>query len=387
MDGPRDATAERHEVLVVGAGPAGLAVGAMLRRGGADVLLVEASERIGDSWRRHYDRLRLHTVRWLSALPGLPIPREYGKWVPRDRVVEYLEAYARRFDLSVRTSTPVERLERVGDGWVARTPAGDLHAAHVVVATGFNREPSLPDWPGWERFRGELRHSVDYRNATPYRGSRVLVVGTGNSGAEIAVDLVHGGAEVLLSVRTGPHIMRRDVLGFPSQTLGVAMRRLPPRVVNRLQRGVQRIAIGDLTPFGMPPPSPRGMYTRLLEDSAVPILDVGLVRLLKERRVRVVAAVERFEDDEVVLADGSRARVDAVIAATGFRRGLESLVGHLGLLDDHGRPIVHGARTHPAAPDLHFIGFSNPISGNLREIAIDAKKIARAISSRVRAAA
>ena len=376
-----------HDVLIVGAGPAGLAVGAMLRRRGADVVLLDAAERIGDSWRRHYDRLRLHTVRWLSGLPGMPIPREYGKWVQRDRVVEYLESYARRFGLRVRTSTPVERVERVDDAWVARTPRGDVRSEHVVVATGFNREPFVPDWPGRDGFAGDVLHSSAYRNAAPYRGKRVLVVGTGNSGAEIAVDLVAAGAEVVLSVRTGPHIMRRDVLGFPSQTLGVAMRRLPPRVVNRLQRGVQRIAIGDLTRYGMPAPSSRGMYTRLLEDGAVPILDVGLVRLLKQRRVRVVAAVERFDREEVVLGDGSRVRVEAVIAATGFRRGLEPLVGHLGILDARGRPLVHGPSTHPSAPNLYFIGFSNPISGNLREIAIDARKIARAIAPRLRVAA
>ncbi|HWC31710.1 MAG TPA: NAD(P)/FAD-dependent oxidoreductase, partial [Actinomycetota bacterium] len=341
MDERRGTTPERHDVLVVGAGPAGLAAGAMLSRRGAEVVLLDAAARVGDGWRRHYDRLRLHTVRWLSGLPGMPIPREYGKWVPRDRVADYLEAYARRFALQVRTSAPVNRLDRDGGGWTAATPAGAIRADHVVVATGFNREPYLPGWPGRDGFRGELVHSSAYRTPAPYRRRRVLVVGTGNSGAEIAVDLADAGAEVVLSVRTGPHIMRRDLFGFPSQTLGVAMRRLPPRVVDRLQRGVQRVAIGDLERYGMPPPSRRGMYTRLLEESAVPILDVGLVRLLKQRRVRVVAAVERLDGDDVVLADGSRVRVDAIVAATGFRRGLEPLVGHLGVLDDRGRPLVH----------------------------------------------
>ncbi|HEX2032173.1 MAG TPA: NAD(P)/FAD-dependent oxidoreductase [Actinomycetota bacterium] len=373
------------EALVVGAGPAGLAAGAMLRRRGVDVLLVDRGGAIGDSWRQHYERLHLHTVRWLSNLPGLPIPRAEGKWVAKEGVVRYLEAYARHAALDVRLGTEVRRLERTGDGWIARTNAGDISARAVIIATGYNRVPVLPPWAGRETFTGELIHSSAYRNPGPYRGKDVLVVGTGNSGAEIAVDLVDGGAaRVMISVRTPPNIMRRDIAGFPSQLLGVALRRLPPPVVDRMAAVVRRVAIGDLRPYGLPPP-PRGTYTGLREHDRVPILDIGLVRLLKRRQVQVVPAVRAFDGADVVLADGSRLRPDAVIAATGFERGLDDLVGHLGILGPHGRPVVNGPATDPRAADLYFIGFSNPISGNLREVGIDARKIARAIARRRRA--
>jgi putative flavoprotein involved in K+ transport len=367
------------EVVVVGAGPAGLAAGAVLRERGIEPLLLESSAAIGDSWRRHYDRLHLHTVRWLSGLPGFPIPKQEGKWVSRDGVVRYLQAYAKHHGLNIRFRTEAKRIDRTNGSWSVYTQDEALSAESVVMASGYNRRPSMPAWPGAEVFTGELLHSVDYRNARPYAGKDVLVVGTGNSGAEIAVDLVEGGArEVTIAVRTPPNIMRRDIKGFPSQVTGVLMRRLPPRVVDTLARGMRRISIGDLRPYGLPPP-PKGLYTRLNEEGSIPILDVGLVDLLKARKVRAVAAVTAFAGDEVVLADGERISPDAVIAATGFERGLEDIVGHLGVLGDLGRPVVRGDTTHPNAPALYFIGYSNPISGYLREVGIEARKIGRAI--------
>jgi hypothetical protein len=159
------------------------------------------------------------------------------------------------------------------------------------------------------------------------------------------------------------------------------MRRLPSRVVDSLAAATRRLTVGDLRPYGLPAPR-RGTYTRVREDDRIPILDVGLIDMLKRRQVRVVGAVEGFDGPEVVLVDGERLRADAVIAATGFRRGLEEVVGHLGILGPHGRPVVHGPVTHPDAPNLYFIGYTNPLSGNLRELGIDARKIARAVSRR-----
>jgi putative flavoprotein involved in K+ transport len=264
-----------------------------------------------------------------------------------------------------------------------RSKDGDLRARFLVVATGFNHDPVLPDWRGRESFTGELVHSADYRNPRPYRGKEVLVVGTGNSGAEIAVDLVGGGARiVMISVRTPPNILRRDLGGVPSQAIGVAIRRLPVRAIDRIAAVAQRLTVGDLTRYGMPAPT-AGLGTRVGQDS-IPILDVGLIGMLKRRRVTVVPAVVGFDGADVLLADGRRIAPDAVIAATGFRRALEELVGDYGLVGPNGRPIVHGDRTHPSAPNLYFIGFTNPISGNLREVGIDARRIARAVSAAAR---
>ena len=366
-------------VGVIGAGPAGLAAAAMLKAEGMPLVVLEQSSSVGTIWQGHYDRLHLHTARTLSDLPGLGFPRRYGRWVPRDGVVSYLEDYARRHGIEIRFETTVVRVEPHDGRWLLRTERGEpVEVDRVVVATGFNRRPYLPDWEGREDYKGELVHASSYRNPAPYRGKEVLVVGAGNSGAEIAIDLVEGGAaSVGLSVRTPPQIFPRQALGIPAQAIGICIPHLPVPVGDRLLTLLQRVFVGDLSRFGMPRAEHRP-YSDYLERNAVPLLDIGLVRALKRRELQVVPAVESFEDGGVVLSDGSRVRPDAVIAATGYRRDLEPLVGHLGVLGPTGRPLVHGAATHPDAPRLHFIGFTNPITGNLRELGIQARGIAAA---------
>src|SRR5918995_3043295 len=177
------------DAIVIGGGAAGLAAAAMLKRRGLEPVVLERGPEVGWSWYGRYDRLHLHTVRWLSGLPGHRIPRRYGRWPSRERVCEYLRDYAERHGLDVRCGIEAERVERTADGWRVETTAGPLEAARVVVATGYNAQPVVPDWPGKDAFPGTLIHSSIYRNAEPFRGQEVLVVGAGNSAAEIAVDL------------------------------------------------------------------------------------------------------------------------------------------------------------------------------------------------------
>jgi putative flavoprotein involved in K+ transport len=364
-------------IVVVGAGPAGLACAATLQRYGEHVVVFERGD-VGAAWRTRYDRLQLHTVRWLSCLPGYRIPRAFGKWPSRDRVIEYLQRYADRTALVVRTGIEARRVDRDIAGWRVVTTAGVIDAERVVVATGHSNVPYLPDWPG--TFAGEIVHSADYRNPAPYVGRRVLVVGAGNSGAEIAVDVADGGAaEILLAVRTPPSIVRRDTLGFPSQVLGIATARLPVSVVDRIAGTIRRISIPDLTPYGLP--APARPYSEFLRRRVIPILDVGLVEAVRSGRIRVVGALERFEDGAAVLADGTQLEVDAVIAATGYRTALGPLVGHLGVLDDRGEPLVHGAQEHPGAPGLHFVGYQVTLGGTFRVVGIQAKQLARAVAA------
>jgi putative flavoprotein involved in K+ transport len=345
-------------------------------------LVLERDDSIAPAWRTHYERLHLHTVRWLSHLPGYPIPRRYGRWVARDRVVQYLEAYARHHGLDIRLGTEVRRIDRDGAAWRLATDGGGLAAPYVVIATGHNHTPFIPRWPGTEGFEGKLVHSKSYRSAAPYRGRDVLVVGTGNTGAEIALDLVeHGAARVRVSVRTPPNIVPRAALGLPGQAVGVLIRRLPPRVADAIIRNNQRTFIGDLSGHGLPMP-PHGVYSHLLETGGLPILDIGFARAVRRAQIEIVGAVEGFDGDDVLLSGSERITPEVVIAATGFRRGLEPLVGHLGVLNAVGRPVVHGPYSHRDAPGLHFIGFSDPISGMFREINIDAWKIACAIANR-----
>jgi putative flavoprotein involved in K+ transport len=367
---------DRFTTAVVGSGPAGLASAALLLRSGQEVVVLERGE-VGEAWATRYDRLRLHTVRWLSSLPGYRMPRKLGKWPSRDSVREYLRDYAVRSGIAVRTGVEVTQIVRVDGGWRLGTSTGDVEADRVVVATGHSNQPCMPDWPG--EFAGEIVHSADYRNARPYAGRRVLVVGAGNSGAEIAVDVADGGAtEVFLAVRTPPHIVRRDTLGFPSQVLGIATGHLPVPVVDRIASTMRRISIPDLAPYGLP--APRRPYSDFLVRRVIPIVDVGLVDAVQRGRVRVVAALDRFEGGTAVLADGAALAVDAVIAATGYRTGLEALVGHLGVLDERGEPLVHGPEQHPRAPGLHFVGYQVTLGGTFRLVGIEAKLVTKQLS-------
>ncbi|GAA2449465.1 NAD(P)/FAD-dependent oxidoreductase [Streptomyces mauvecolor] len=369
-------------VYVIGAGPGGLAVAAELRARGVRAVVLEKSDSVAASWRRHYDRLHLHTTRRLSALPGLRIPRRFGRWVSRDDVVRYLEKYADFHELEIVTGVEVERIERgPGDeGWVLYATGGRrLSTSRVVVATGYNHTPYVPEWAGAETYTGELVHASRYRNPAPYAGRDVLVVGAGNTGAEIAADLADGGAgRVRLAVRTPPHILRRSTAGWPAQATGILVRRLPVRLVDRAASVTERLSVPDLSAYGLPRPA-GGLYSRVRE-GAIPVQDVGLIDAVRGGRVSPVAAVESFEGGKVVLADGARISPEVVICATGYGRGLSALVGHLGVLDSRGRPLAHGARTVPGSPGLHFTGFTNPISGMLRELSLDATRIAKTLA-------
>jgi putative flavoprotein involved in K+ transport len=371
---------ERHEIVIVGAGSAGLATAALLKERGLSPVVLEAGPEPGAAWRDRYDRLRLHTPRLLSGLPGLRIPRRYGRWVARDDLIEYLHAYVDAHALDVRTGTTVERIDPGEDGsWLLRTPGGTIAAGSVVVATGYNGAPFVPEWPGRDAFPGELLHSSQYRNPEPFRNRDVLVVGAGNSGAEIAHDVADGGARSSrLSVRTPPQIVRRATAGVPAQLIGMAIKRMPPHWVDPISKTQRKLSIPDLAAQGLPRPE-QGIRSAFVATGTTPILDVGIVDAVRRGRVQVVAAVERFDGADVVLADGSRVAPDAVIAATGFRAGLDGLVGHLGVLGPHGRPLETDG---PAAlPGLWFVGFVPTLGGQLREGSIAAGKVAAAVAA------
>ena len=376
---------ESRQVYVIGGGPAGLAAAAELRRRGMHPVILERGERVGTSWRAGYDRLHLHTVRGLSGLPGFGIPRAAGRWPSRDAVIDYLERYRARHELEVRGSTEVERIDAAGaqDGegirWVIHTTAGErLPARSVVVATGHAHTPYVPDWPGLESYTGQLRHAREYRNPVPFTGLDVLVVGVGNSGSEIAVDLAEGGARrVWIAVRTPPQIVRRNIGGWPAHATGILVSRLPATLVDPVARLQRRLTIPDLTRYGLPLPDD-GLLSRVRHVGEVPLQDVGFIEAVRGGTVTPVAAVTGFDGDKVLLADGSALNVQAVIAATGYRRGLERMVGQLGVLDKGGLPKVSGGA--PAAPGLFFLGYTVSLRGMLRDIAADARRVAPAVA-------
>jgi cation diffusion facilitator CzcD-associated flavoprotein CzcO len=367
-----------REVVVVGAGAAGLATAARLRRRRIEAVVLDRADEVGSSWRGRYDGVRLNTVRWLSGMPGMRIPRSAGPWPSRDEYVSYLERYAERLD--IRTGVGVERIDRTADGYRLETSAGTLTARFVVVATGYDNTPVLPDWPGRDEFTGELLHSSRYRNAAPFRGRDVLVVGSGNTGLEIAAELVEAGAaSVRVAMRTPPNILRRNMFGMPSTLMAWLSMRQPGFVVDRVGVLLQRLLWGDLTRYGIGRP-PYGIATELKVKGLGPVLDTGFIEGVKSGRIEVVRAVESFDRPDVVLRGTERIQPDVVIAATGYRMGLERLVGHLGVLTPSGRPRNVDGRAHQDAPRLYFVGFWLPLVGQLPAMPRTSRRVARDVA-------
>lgn len=371
------------EAVVIGGGPAGLGAAGALKRRAIEPLVLERAPAVGEAWRQRYDGLRLNTVSWMSGLPGMRIPRRYGRWPTRDEYVSYLEQYAAEQRLDVRTGTSVRRVDRAEIGYRVRTEGDSIGARYVVVATGYDHSPRIPDWPGREGFDGEVIHSSAFQNAMPFAGRHVLVVGLGNSGLEIAVQLLEAdSASVSVSIRSAPNIGRREIFGVPGTvfaSVGAGMSAVGlTGLVDRGGSLVQRLLWGDLRSLGIPPP-PYGVGTEMKVKGLGPVADCGFIDALREGQLRVVPALEGFEGDEAVLRDGERLRPDAVIAATGYGRGLEALVGHLGVLGRGGLPEVTGGQSHPLAPGLYFNGYRLPLPGVLPAMRRSSVEIAKAI--------
>lgn len=339
----------RHAV-VIGAGSAGLASAVALRGKGFAVTVLERGAAPGQSWRERYDGLRLNTVRALSGLPGLGIPRRHGTWPRAGDFADYLASYAEHHGLPIRTRSEVVRVDQ---GWRVTVHTGEVLAADVVVvATGFAAEPVLPEW-----FHQGMLHATDYRNPEPFRGRRVLVVGAGNSGAEIAVELLGHAAEVTMSVRTPPLLIPSS----PAlQYLGALAGRLPAGLKDKASIDTHRRHYADLAAHGLPVPS-EGAFTRFARDGQAPTAERGLANAVRSGRIRIVPAVKDVADGVVRLADGAELLPDAVIAATGYRPAHTALLGHL----------------DPAAPGLFVVGAPS-VDGGLREHATQADAVAAA---------
>jgi cation diffusion facilitator CzcD-associated flavoprotein CzcO len=359
--------------VVVGAGPAGLAAAACLKRRGVDSIVLEAGSALATSWRNHYARLRLHTVKQHSSLPGLPFPVEVPRYPTRAQVVDYLEQYAARFGIAPRTGEPVSRIAAQGDRLVVDSARGRYRAPVVVVATGHNRLPNPDRIADQERFRGEILHAARYHDGAPYAGRRILVVGAGNTGAEIALDLLEHGASPSLSVRTPINVVPRDFLGLPMQVTSLRLRRLPIRMRDRIGRIVSRLAFGNLVRHGLLRPA-LGPLSSIALRRRIPLIDVGTVAAIKRGDIAVKPALARFTETGAVFADGSTIEIDAAILATGYHPALADFVAVPGALAEDGFPRDwKGGGAHPG---LYFVGYEDVSTGLLREIGLTAEAVA-----------
>jgi NADPH-dependent 2,4-dienoyl-CoA reductase/sulfur reductase-like enzyme len=368
-------TAER--VIVVGAGPAGLAVAVCLEQRGVHAQVIEASAQVGSAWRGHYERLHLHTHKGGSNLPGLRFPREYPRYPSREQVIAYLERYAKTFGITPAFDERVTRIEPADGGWAVTTAKRQLSAKQVVIATGYTRVPVQASWPGLEGFRGEVLHSSRFKNGEPFRGKRVLVVGFGNSGGEIAIDLVEHGAQPTLAVRSPVNVLPRDLFGIPILLSGAMFRPLPPKVADVMGAPLLKLAIGDFTKLGLRK-SAVGPMEQIKTQGRVPLIDVGTLALAREGKLKIVPGLKSFTEHSVVFDDGTEQPFDAVVLATGYRPALEEFLPFAAeLCDANGFPRTEGE----VRPGLHLCGFQLSTRGMLKEIGITARHTAQRIAT------
>ncbi len=368
---------DRDAVLVVGGGAAGLSAGAALKRKGIEPTVLDRDDRIGGTWARRYERLHLHTVRRYSGLAHYPIPRAYPRYLHKDLYAQYLEQYAEALGLRIELNHLVRTVRPVDGEWETVSEQGERRRAPVVIiATGHYNEAVVPRWPGMADFAGRIVHSRDYVSGRDFAGQAVLVVGIGNSGAEIAADLVEqGAARVAIAVRTPPPIMPRDLFGMlPVQLLGIALTPIPaPGLIDRAGAAMRRVAIGDLGKYGLGK-AEWGPFTA----HRPAVIDVGFLKQLKAFKIEVRPSLDRFTERTIVFADGQEEEFDGVVAATGFDTGLGELLEVPDAVKDNGRPQFRSGRPTPH-PGLYFIGFDETTRGVLFEANRDSKRLAGAV--------
>lgn len=386
-----------HDVAVIGAGPAGLSVAYELTKAGLTPLVLERTPAVGDVWRNHYDGLRLNTGRFFSMLPGSKFPRSAGAWPSRDAVVRLLETFPARGGFAVQTGIEIEKVsyDRDRDSWlITSNDNQQFESRAVVMAIGTCRIPLIPEWEGKETFPGEIIHSSRFKRAQDHAGKHVLVIGSGNSAAEIASRLTEYASSVTVSVRTPPYFLPKSLGGIPFVGWGIWLKRLPDNLINMLLSFLQRRTTGDLTAYGLPFPAVP-LTRQYALSNVVPILYGPFADDVRAGRIKIVGPIQKISGRTVHVqstvgtaqekhdAAVTTLEPDVIIAGTGFRTGIPELVQIPGIADEKGRSKVSGDQEFEGAPRLYFIGQINPLSGQLREIRLEAGRIARKIRNRL----
>lgn len=365
--------------MIIGAGPAGLAVGGRLRRMGKEFEIIEKTDKIAWTWHQHYDRLCLHTVKQLSHLPHLPFPEEYPTYVPREDLLKYYESYAAHFNIKPHFGQEADAVEKNEEGFVVKTKEGmTFQVKNVVVASGVNRVPFAPHWKGQESFQGEISHSRGYKNPLPFIGKKVLIVGFGNTGAELALDLAEHDVDVSVSLRSPVVVVPRDVNGRPVQLTARTLAKLPFGLGDWLGTQVRKAVIGDLSKYGVPM-SKVHPAVQLRKTGKTPVIDLGTVHYIKNGQIKALPDLKKFYEKGVELENGERKEFDAVILCTGYRAKVEDFIPWIGdFLDKYQVPKAPiGTGRYEG---LYFVGFDNyKLGGILGTIFNDSKEVAEAI--------
>ncbi|KAL6871564.1 hypothetical protein ACP4OV_014393 [Aristida adscensionis] len=375
--------------IVVGAGPAGLSVAACLRARGVPSVVLDRADCVASLWqRRTYDRLRLHLPRHFCELPGMPFPDDYPEYPTKRQFVAYLEAYAARYGVEPRFNQAVTsaRYDAAAGLWRVRADdagAGEGEATEyigrwLVVATGENAERIVPEFDGAEDFAGPVSHVSEYKSGEAYRGKRVLVVGCGNSGMEVCLDLCDHNALPSMVVRDSVHVLPREMLGVATFSVAVFLLRfLPLWLVDRILVVLARLFLGDLEKLGIRRPS-RGPLELKNTRGRTPVLDIGALARIRSGDIEIVPAIRRFFRGGAELVDGRRVAADAVILATGYHSNVPQWLKGSDFFTQEGYPRVPFPDGWKGESGLYSVGFTRR---GLSGVSSDAVKVAQDIAT------
>lgn len=300
-----------EDVLVIGAGPAGIATAYALEKAGITYRVVDRAHKIASTWDSLYPSLTLNTSRWFSHMPEAPFPREFGIYPTAKQYYRYISEFVEQHQFKIQLGVEVRRVTPSGDLWQVETDQGVWLVPVVISATGIFNSPIMPHIEGMADFKGSLIHAHDYRDPALVENKRVLVVGNGPSGVDISVAAAEVAHSTHIAIRSGVMLRRRNPLGVTMHAWLMLMERLPKAWCRWLMKRISSIDFGDVSRYGLNPPPPGAA-------SVTAYRGPELLDAVKAGKVQPTAAPVRFYENEVEMANGERLPFDVVIMATGY---------------------------------------------------------------------
>ncbi|CAN1121841.1 Indole-3-pyruvate monooxygenase YUCCA6 [Linum perenne] len=367
--------------VIIGAGPSGLAAAACLKTKGIPFLILEKGSSIGSLWKfGTYDRLQLHLPKKFCELPYLPFPPHFPAYPTKQQFISYMENYAKDFTIKplFRQEVRVVQYDPTMGFWQVQASEYQFICRWVIVATGENAEPVVPDIQGMRGFKGRILHTSSYKDGAEFKGKKVLVVGCGNSGMEVSLDLFNSGADVSVSVRNKLHILPREVLGISTFALSMLLLKwFPVKLVDKLLILVSRFILGDTSRAGISRPE-IGPLELKNSTGKTPVLDVGAFARIKSGQIKIVHGLGRFTKNGVEFGDGTVKEYDAVILATGYRSNVTSWLKEDKFFNEKdGYPRTPFPNNWKGNNGVYSIGFNRR---GLLGAAMDAEKVAQDIA-------